>query len=609
MCGIVGYTGAQEAAPLLLDGLKKLEYRGYDSAGIAVENSGVIRMIKASGQISNLAEKTRGGAELPGCSGIGHTRWATHGAPTDVNAHPHMSNDGKFAVVHNGIIENYTELRQELRDKGFVFRSETDTEVIVHLLDMYYTGDLKTAVMRTAARLEGSYALGVLCADEPGKLCAIKMASPLILGVGIGENFFASDVTALVSHTKNVIYLEDGEFAELTPDSISIYDCTGRPVTHSVSRVVWDVEAAEKGGYDHFMLKEIMEQPRALKSTIEPRVKDGRIVLDDFDQAFREYFAGVKKIIITACGSVYHAGCVGRTVLEALCRIDVRVEVASELRYSDPIVDENTLLIAISQSGETADTIAAVKECQSRGARVLAIVNVVGSTVAKLADHVLYTWAGPEIAVATTKGYTTQVAVLQMLAVWAANERGLLSAERYEALVNGILSLPERTQRAVDLNSHVSYLAERYRDNASLFYIGRNMDYAVCLEASLKLKEISYIHSEAYAAGELKHGTIALIDPGRLVIALACHEALLEKTMSNIKEVKARGAKVMAVVNEGSRKVFAEADDALFVPVTDPLLAAIPEIVPLQLFAYHVAKANGCDIDKPRNLAKSVTVE
>ena len=609
MCGIVGYTGAQEAAPLLLDGLKKLEYRGYDSAGIAVENSGVIRMIKASGQIANLAEKTRGGAELPGCSGIGHTRWATHGAPTDVNAHPHMSNDGKFAVVHNGIIENYTELRQELRDKGFVFRSETDTEVIVHLLDMYYTGDLKTAVMRTAARLEGSYALGVLCADEPGKLCAIKMASPLILGVGIGENFFASDVTALVSHTKNVIYLEDGEFAELTPDSISIYDCTGRPVTHSVSRVVWDVEAAEKGGYDHFMLKEIMEQPRALKSTIEPRVKDGRIVLDDFDQAFREYFAGVKKIIITACGSAYHAGCVGRTVLEALCRIDVRVEVASELRYSDPIVDENTLLIAISQSGETADTIAAVKECQSRGAKVLAIVNVVGSTVAKLADHVLYTWAGPEIAVATTKGYTTQVAVLQMLAVWAANERGLLSAERYEALVNGILSLPERTQRAVDLNTHVSYLAERYRDNASLFYIGRNMDYAVCLEASLKLKEISYIHSEAYAAGELKHGTIALIDPGRLVIALACHEALLEKTMSNIKEVKARGAKVMAVVNEGSRKVFAEADDALFVPVTDPLLAAIPEIVPLQLFAYHVAKANGCDIDKPRNLAKSVTVE
>ncbi len=609
MCGIVGYTGAQEAAPLLLDGLRKLEYRGYDSAGIAVEKDGVLRMIKASGQITNLAEKIRDGAELPGHSGIGHTRWATHGAPTDVNAHPHMSNDGKFAVVHNGIIENYTQLREELQGRGFIFRSETDTEVIVHLLDMYYTGDLKTAVMRTAARLEGSYALGVLCAQEPGKVCAIKMASPLILGVGIGENFFASDVTALVSHTKNVIYLEDGEFAELTADNISIYDSTGRPVTHSISRVVWDVEAAEKGGYDHFMLKEIMEQPRALKSTIEPRIRDGRIVLDDFDGEFREFFAGVNKIIITACGSAYHAGCVGRMALEALARTDVQVEVASELRYRDPIIDGHTLLIAISQSGETADTIAALKECKSRGARVLAIVNVVGSTVAKLADYVLYTWAGPEIAVATTKGYTTQVAMLQMLAVWAANERGLLTPERYDELVRGILSLPERSQRSVDLNPHVSYLAERYRDNASLFFIGRNMDYAVCLEASLKLKEISYIHSEAYAAGELKHGTIALIDPGRLVIALACRESLFDKTMSNIKEVKARGAKVLAVVNEGGRKVFGEADDALFVPVTDPLLTAIPEIIPLQLFAYHVARANGCDIDKPRNLAKSVTVE
>ena len=609
MCGIVGFTGAQQAAPLLLDGLKKLEYRGYDSAGIAVANNGVLKMIKASGQIANLVEKTRGGEELPGFSGIGHTRWATHGAPTDVNAHPHMSNDGKFAVVHNGIIENYTELREELIGRGFAFRSETDTEVIVHLLDYYYTGDLKTAVMRTAARLEGSYALGVLCAEEPGKVCAIKMASPLILGVGIGENYFASDVTALVSHTKNVIYLEDGEFAELTPDSITVYDVTGHPVDKEISRVVWDVEAAEKGGYDHFMLKEIMEQPRALKSTIEPRVRAGRIVLDDFDAEFRAYFSTVNKIVITACGSAYHAGCVGRMVIEALCRMDVQVDVASELRYRDPIIDEHTLLIAISQSGETADTIAAVRECQSRGARVLAVVNVVGSTVAKLADFTLYTWAGPEIAVATTKGYTTQVAVLQLLAVWAANERGKLTPERYDELVRGILSLPERSQRSIDLNPHVAYLAERYRDNASLFFIGRNMDHAVCLEASLKLKEISYIHSEAYAAGELKHGTIALIDPGRLVISLACHDALFDKTMSNIKEVKARGAKVLAVVNEGGRKVFGEADDALFVPVTDPLLTAIPEIIPLQLFAYHVAKANGCDIDKPRNLAKSVTVE
>ncbi|MBQ7737232.1 MAG: glutamine--fructose-6-phosphate transaminase (isomerizing) [Oscillospiraceae bacterium] len=609
MCGIVGYTGGQEASPLLLDGLKKLEYRGYDSAGIAVQNDGVLRMIKASGQIANLVEKTDGGAALPGFTGIGHTRWATHGAPTDTNAHPHMSNDGKFAIVHNGIIENYAALRQELTDRGFVFRSETDTEVIVHLLDMYYRGDLKAAVMHTAARLEGSYALGVLCADQPGKLCAIKMASPLILGVGVGENFFASDVTALVSHTKNVIYLEDGEFAELTPENITVYDCTGKPVSHSVSRVVWDVEAAEKGGYDHFMLKEIMEQPRALKATIEPRIRNGRIVLDDFDDAFRVCFADVRRIVITACGSAYHAGMVGRYLIESLCRVNVEVDVASELRYRDPIIDDQTLLIAVSQSGETADTIAAIKEGKNRGAKVLSIVNVVGSTIAKLSDYVIYTWAGPEIAVATTKGYTTQLAVLDLLSVWMARERGLLTGERYDELVKGILALPERTQRSIDLNPQTGYLAERYRDNTSLFFIGRNMDYAVGLEASLKLKEISYLHSEAYAAGELKHGTIALIEPGRLVVALACLDSLFDKTMSNIKEVKARGAKVMAVAREGSRRIFTEADDALFVPATDPLLTAIPEIVPLQLFAYYVAKANGCEIDKPRNLAKSVTVE
>ncbi|MBQ3275940.1 MAG: glutamine--fructose-6-phosphate transaminase (isomerizing) [Oscillospiraceae bacterium] len=609
MCGIVGYTGRQDAAPLLLEGLRKLEYRGYDSAGIAVENDGRLRMVKASGHIDRLEEKTHGGADLPGCCGIGHTRWATHGAPTDVNAHPHMSNDGKFAIVHNGIIENYSALREELRGKGFVFQSETDTEVIVHLLDMYYQGDLKEAVMRTAARLEGSYALGVVCADVPGTLCAIKMASPLILGVGIGENYFASDVTALVSHTKNVIYLEDGEFAELTPESITVYDVAGRPVSHSISRIVWDVEAAEKGGYDHFMLKEIMEQPRAMKAAIEPRIRSGRIVLDDFDDAFKVCFDDVHRIVITACGSAYHAGCVGRTMIEALCRTPVEVDVASELRYRDPIIDDHTLLIAVSQSGETADTIAAIREGKNRGAKVLAIVNVVGSTIAKLSDYVLYTWAGPEIAVATTKGYTTQIAVLSLLAVWMADRRGLLTPERYSELTGGILDLPERTQRAIDLNPQVAYLAERYRDNTSLFFIGRNLDYAVCLEASLKLKEISYIHSEAYAADELKHGTIALIDEGRLVVALACCEALFDKTMSNIKEVKARGAKVLAVTHEGGRRVFAEADDVLFVPVTDPLLAAIPEIVPLQLFAYYVARANGCDIDKPRNLAKSVTVE
>ncbi|MBR3545872.1 MAG: glutamine--fructose-6-phosphate transaminase (isomerizing) [Oscillospiraceae bacterium] len=608
MCGIVGFTGTQDAGPLLLDGLKRLEYRGYDSAGIAVQSDGMIRAAKASGHLQNLCEKTHDGADLPGTCGIGHTRWATHGAPTVTNAHPHLSDDGVFAVVHNGIIENYAELREELIGRGFVFHSETDTEVVVHLLDSYYKGDLKSAVMKTVSRLSGSYALGVVCADHPGELIAVKSASPLILGVGVGESFFASDVTALVSHTRNVIYLEDGEFASLTPDRITVFDCTGKEVEKKVSRVVWDVEAAEKGGYEHFMLKEIMEQPRALKAAVEPRVRDGEIVLDGVELT-AEQLKGIRRVVITACGSAYHAGCVGRYIMEELCRIPVEAEVASELRYRNPLIGEDTLVIVISQSGETADTIAALKECKERGARTLAIVNVVGSTVAKLADDVLYTWAGPEIAVATTKGYTTQVAVLSLLSVYMARKLERIGDDRYRELVSGIRSLPERCQRSIDLNTHVAYLAKRYHNNSSLFFIGRNLDYAACLEASLKLKEISYIHSEAYAAGELKHGTIALIEEGRLVVALCCYEALFDKLASNIKEVKARGAKVMAVVQEGNRRIFAEADDVLFAPIVDPLLIAITEIVPLQLFAYYVAKENGCDIDKPKNLAKSVTVE
>ncbi len=527
MCGIVGYTGTQDAGPLLLEGLKRLEYRGYDSAGIAVQTGGVIRAAKASGHLRNLCEQTHDGADLPGVCGIGHTRWATHGAPTVTNAHPHLSDDGVFAVVHNGIIENYAELREELRGRGFTFHSETDTEVVVHLLDYYYKGDLKAAVMKTVSRLNGSYALGVVCADHPGELIAVKSASPLILGVGVGESFFASDVTALVGHTRNVIYLEDGEFASLTPEKITVFDCAGREINKTISRVVWDVEAAEKGGYEHFMLKEIMEQPRALKATIEPRVKDGEIVLDGVELT-AEQLGDIRRVVITACGSAYHAGCVGRYVMEELCRIPVEAEVASELRYRNPLIGEDTLVIVISQSGETADTIAALKECKARGARTLAIVNVVGSTVAKLADDVLYTWAGPEIAVATTKGYTTQVAVLTLLSVYMARALGRIDGERYGDLVRGLCSLPERCQRSIDLNTHVSYLAKRYHNNSSLFFIGRNLDYAACLEASLKLKEISYIHSEAYAAGELKHGTIALIDEGRLVVSLCCYESLFE---------------------------------------------------------------------------------
>ena len=608
MCGIVGFTGAQQAAPILLEGLKRLEYRGYDSAGIAVQDDGRISTFKCSGLLENLYKLTDSGKNVYGVCGIGHTRWATHGAPTATNAHPHMSNDGHFAVVHNGIIENYAELREELRAHGYVFQSETDTEVIVNLLEMYYDGNFKRTVMKTMARLEGSYAIGIICDDHPGELMAVKNGCPLILGIGADENFFASDVTALIGHTRTVIYLDEGEFASITPDKISVYDCTGREIHKSASRVLWNTEAAEKGGYEHFMLKEIMEQPRAIKATIDPRIRDGRIELEGFgltDEELRD----IDKIVITACGSAYHAGCVGRYVIEELCRIPIQVELASELRYRNPIIDSHTLLIVVSQSGETADTIAALKECAARGAKTLAIVNVVGSTISKLAQGVLYTWAGPEIAVATTKGYTTQLAVLDLIAVYIAQKLGRIDEARYNELIAGICALPERCQRAIDLNAQTQRLAKLYHGQSALFYIGRNLDYAACLEASLKLKEISYIHSEAYAAGELKHGTIALIDDKQLVVALACQTRLFEKLMSNIKEVKARGAQVLALAQEGERRIFAEADEVLLVPATDPLLLPIPEIVPLQLFAYYVAKDNGCDIDKPKNLAKSVTVE
>ena len=608
MCGIVGFTGSQNAAPILLDGLKKLEYRGYDSAGIAVLGEKGIHMVKASGMIKNLDAKIKGGAALPGHAGIGHTRWATHGEPTDVNAHPHMSNDNKFAVVHNGIIENYAQLREELKGKGFQFKSETDTEVIVHLMDMYYEGDLKKAVLKTISRLEGAYALGILCSEEGGRIVAARQSAPLIVGVGIGENYFASDVTALVAHTKNVIYMEDGEIADITPENITIYDTTGKVLEKTVTRIAWDIAAAEKGGYEHFMLKEIMEQPHAIKSTIEPRIKDGEIVLDDFSLS-DEDLKQINKIMITACGSAFYAGSVGKYVIEELCRIPVEADLASELRYRNPLVDEHTLLVVVSQSGETADTIAAMKECKARGARVLAIVNVVGSTIAKLADDVVYTWAGPEIAVATTKGYTTQVAVMDMLAVYLARRLGRLDDAQNKELVDAILQFPSLIQRSIDLNPNLPALAEKYHSHNDVFFIGRNLDYAASMEGSLKLKEISYLHSEAYAAGELKHGTIALIEKGRPVVALACYEALFDKMMSNIKEVKARGAQVLAVVLEGNRQIFAEADDVIFVPRTKEIFNTLPEIVPLQLFAYYVAKANGCAIDKPKNLAKSVTVE
>ena len=569
-----------------------------------------IELAKACGEIKNLLAKTHDGSDLHGYIGLGHTRWATHGAPTEANAHPHVSNDGKFAIVQNGIIENFMELREMLQAKGFRFHSETDTEVIVHLLDMYYTGDgnLKDTVMKTLGRLEGSYAIGILCADCPEQMFLARNGCPLIIGVGAGENFFASDVTALVSHTKNVVYLDDGELAEVRADGYTVFDCTGKPVHKPVSRVAWDIEAAEKGGYEHFMLKEIMEQPRAIKSTLDPRVKDHRVVFDELKMTDAQLM-GFNKIMITACGSAFYAGQAGKYALEKLTHIPVDADLASEFRYRDPIVDEHTLMIIISQSGETADTIAAIREAQSKGAYVLSIVNVVGSTIARISDDVIYTWAGPEIAVATTKGYTTQVSVLYLLALYLGEKRGCLSREEAAKLTDDLMILPQMVQRAIDLNPQIAQLAERYKNNPSLFFIGRNVDYAVCMEGSLKLKEISYLHSEAYAAGELKHGTIALIEENRLVIAVACYEPLFDKTMSNVKEVKARGARVLGVALEGNRAIYSEADDVILVPRMDDLFVVPAEIVPLQLFAYYVAKANGCAIDKPKNLAKSVTVE
>lgn len=609
MCGIVGYVGRQEAAPILLEGLKTLEYRGYDSAGVAVQKDGAIHMVKASGMIRNLCEKTHDGADLRGCIGIGHTRWATHGAPTDVNAHPHVSNDGKFAIVHNGIIENYLELREMLLAKGYVFHSETDTEVVVHLIDMYYDGNLKETVMRATARLEGSYVLGILCADEPDRLFVAKNGGPMILGVGAGENFFASDVTALVSHTKNVIYIDDGEFAELTADHLTVYDCTGQPIQKKISRVIWDIEAAEKGGYDHFMLKEIMEQPEAIRKAAFTRIRDNRICFEDLSLD-EEYIKNISKLYIVACGSSYHVGVVGKYNLERMLRKSVEVCLASEFRYSDPLVDENTLVIVISQSGETLDTMAALREAKALGARILSIVNVVGSSIARESDDVIYTWAGPEIAVATTKAYSTQLVLLNMLGIYFGEILGNVSADDYAKMVDALLRLPGKMEQMLEDTEEIKHYASMYFNHSSVFFIGRNLDYAMGLEGSLKLKEISYIHSEAYASGELKHGTISLIEDGTLVIALGTYAPLFEKAMSNVVEVQARGADVLALTTESHvAEMKKTVENVIGVPESHTIFQPSLGIVPLQLLAYYVALLRGCDIDKPRNLAKSVTVE
>lgn len=607
MCGIVGYIGRKQAAPILLEGLERLEYRGYDSAGVAVINNNEIDVEKAKGRLQVLKEKTEGGKRVIGTVGIGHTRWATHGEPSDVNSHPHLSQSGRFAVVHNGIIENYIALKERLISKGFEFISETDTEVIAHLFEYYYKGDIMDAMIKVIDRVEGSYALGVLCSDYPDSFIAVRKASPLIVGLGEGESFIASDVTAILKHTRDVYYLEDDEIVMLTKDDVKVYNIDKEEIKKDVFTVDWDVSAAEKGGYEHFMIKEIEEQPKALRATISPRIKNGRIVLDDISLT-HEDIKNINKIFVVACGSAYHVGVVAKYVIERLCRIPVEAQIASEFRYSDPIVSKNDLVIVISQSGETADTLEALKVAKSRGARVLSIVNVVGSAIANASDDAIYTWAGPEIAVATTKAYSTQLSVVYLLALYMAESLSTITSGQYAKYIRELENLPELVAETLKNKEQIAYLSSKFYNCHSIFFIGRNLDYAVSLEGSLKLKEISYIHSEAYAAGELKHGTISLIEDGTLVIALATGDDLFDKTVSNIKEVTSRGAVVMGLTTT-EHSMTGIADYTIQIPETNDLFLPSLSVIPLQLFGYYVAAQKGCDIDKPRNLAKSVTVE
>ena len=610
MCGIVGFIGEQEAAPILLEGLARMEYRGYDSAGLAVLDTGKgLQVVKAKGRLKVLNEKVDGGKKMFGTVGVGHTRWATHGEPSDANSHPLLSDSGRIAVVHNGIIENYMEIKEFLQEKGVVFHSDTDTEVVAQLLDYYYRGDILDAVQKVLHRIEGSYGLGIVCAEHPEQLIAARKDSPLVLGYGNGFNMMASDVTALIKYTRDVSYMENGEIAVLTRQGIQVYNILLEPVEKEHSTVDWDISDAEKGGYEHFMFKEIMEQPEAIRKTITPRIKDDRVVLDDIDLS-ADYVKNISKFYIIACGSSYHVGMVGKYVLEKMLRKPVEVALASEFRYCSPIVDKNTLVIVISQSGETLDTMEALREAKRLGGRTLAIVNVVGSSIAKEADDVIYTWAGPEIAVATTKAYSTQLAVLDLLCLYLADLLGSIAPEEYTEILTELTRIPDKLKEVLEQKERIQQYASQFFNHDSIFFIGRNLDYAIGLEASLKLKEISYIHSEAYAAGELKHGTISLIEQGTLVIALATYGQLFDKAVSNMIEVQSRGATVLGLTDTTHEEALGKHADAIItVPETHPLLMPSLAVVPMQLFAYYVALARGCDIDKPRNLAKSVTVE
>lgn len=609
MCGIVGYVGSRQAAPFLIEGLSKLEYRGYDSAGIAVFDGERIQVEKSVGRLCAL-EKKIAGRMLEGVVGIGHTRWATHGRPADKNSHPHTGCGNDFVVVHNGIIENYLPLKEGLLAKGHVFQSETDTEVVAHLLEEVYDGNLESAVRRVLERVDGSYALVFMCRFEPDKLICAKKDNPLVIGLGNCENFIASDIPAIISRTRRTYVMEDGEIAVVKQDSVQVTDFGGAPVAKEIFEVNWDPQAAEKGGYDHFMLKEIFEQPLAVRETMSSRLsKDNMSIVMDELNWDRAYLDSIDKIFIVACGTAYHAGFAGKSYIEGLARVPVEVGIASEFRYAAPIINERTLTIVISQSGETSDTMAALKESRRLGAKTLAVTNVVGSSIAREADQVIYTWAGPEIAVASTKAYTTQLVTMFMLAVYMAGIKESIAPLYTKELLTALRKVPVQIQEILDNAGTVQALAGRYALQEDVFFIGRLLDYAVALEGSLKLKEVSYIHAEAYAAGELKHGTLALIDKGVPVIALATQKVVYEKTLSNIKEVKARDAAVIGIAPESDGSLEKCVDHVLKIPDTQELLSPILAVIPLQLLAYYAAVKRGCDVDKPRNLAKSVTVE
>ncbi|MDO0493353.1 glutamine--fructose-6-phosphate transaminase (isomerizing) [Clostridioides difficile] len=610
MCGIVGYLGSRKAAEVIVEGLSKLEYRGYDSAGVAVNSSNEkeLNIRKFKGRLSVLAEDLEKNP-IDGNLGIGHTRWATHVEPSDVNSHPHFNQAKTIAVVHNGIIENYMEIKEELISEGVKFESQTDTEVIAHLVDKYYEGNLLDAVYKTISKLRGAYALGVICKEHGNELVAVRKDSPLVVGVGEGENFIASDIPALLKYTRDVYFLENGEVVHLKDENVTVYDSNRNLVEKEVFHVTWDVEAASKGGYDYFMSKEIHEQPTGVRETLERRLDDnGNIILDSINIS-KEDLEKINKVYIVACGTAYNAGLLGKYAIEKFVNIPVITDIASEFRYSDPFVDENSLVILVSQSGETADTLAVLRDSKAKGARILSITNVVGSSIARESDDVFYTWAGPEVAVASTKAYTTQITSLYMIALDFAIKKGTITREFYDSMISKMKEIPSKIQEILDNEEYIKEVAKTVVSSEHAFYLGRGIDYSLAMEGSLKLKEISYIHAEAFAAGELKHGTIALIEKGTPVIAIATQEKLFEKMVSNMEEVRARGAYVVAIAQSHNKDVEKAADKIIYIPNSDDILSPILAVVPMQLLAYHVSVLRGCDVDKPRNLAKSVTVE